>query len=55
MRLFGLEIKRVEKALTPVADWRGGWRVISEAFAGAWQRNEEIKVGDLTCYPYSVG
>ncbi len=51
MRLFGLEIKRVEKALTPVADWRGGWRVISEAFAGAWQRNEEIKVGDLTCYP----
>ena len=24
MRLFGLEIKRVEKALTPVADWRGG-------------------------------
>lgn len=51
MRLLGLEIKRVEKALTPVADWRGGWRVISEAFAGAWQRNEEIKVGDLTCYP----
>ena len=55
MRLFGLEIKRVEKALTPVADWRGGWRVISEAFAGAWQRNEEIKVGDLTCYPTLYG
>ena len=55
MRLFGLEIKRVDKALTPVADWRGGWRVISEAFAGAWQRNEEIKVGDLTCYPTLYG
>lgn len=55
MRLFGLEIKRVEKALTPVADWRGGWRVISESYAGAWQRNEEIKVGDLTCYPTLYG
>ena len=31
MRLFGLEIKRVEKALTPAADWRSGWRVSTEA------------------------
>lgn len=51
MRLFGLEIKRVEKALSPVANWRGGWRVIGESYPGAWQRNDEIKVGDLTCYP----
>lgn len=40
-----------QKALTPVAGWRQGWRIISEPFSGAWQRNEELKVGDLTCYP----
>jgi len=40
-----------QKAMTPVTNWRHGWRVISESFAGAWQRNEEIKVGDVTCYP----
>lgn len=41
----------LQKALTPVADWRQGWRIISEAFAGAWQRNIVEKQGDLTCYP----
>lgn len=50
MRIFGLEIRRA-KALSPANDWRHGWRVIHEPFTGAWQRNEEIKVGDLTCYP----
>ncbi|WP_202844794.1 phage portal protein [Luteimonas saliphila] len=40
-----------QKALTPVSNWRGGWRTIHEPFAGAWQRNDELKVGDLTCYP----
>lgn len=40
-----------EKALTPVPNWRNGWRVIGEAYAGAWQRNDETKVGELTCYP----
>lgn len=40
-----------QKALNPVADWRQGWRVISEATTGGWQRNEEVKVGDLSCYP----
>src|SRR5690606_413726 len=39
------------KAVSPVVDWRNGWRVIHEPSIGAWQRNEEIKVGDLTCYP----
>lgn len=50
MKIFGLEIRRA-KALSPVADWRHGWRVISEPFTGAWQSNQEEKVGDLSCYP----
>jgi HK97 family phage portal protein len=50
MRIFGFDISR-KKALSPVADWRHGWRVIHEPYAGAWQKNEELKVGDLTCYP----
>ena len=55
MRIFGLEIKRAEKQLTPVADWRGGWgwggRTISEPFPGAWQQNADEKRADILCYP----
>lgn len=51
MKIFGLEIRRAKKALSPISGWSRGWRVISESFTGAWQRNEEIKVADLTCYP----
>jgi HK97 family phage portal protein len=50
MRFLGLEINRA-KALQPVTGWRAGWRVITESFAGAWQQNKEVKVGDLSCYP----
>lgn len=54
MRIFGLEIKRAEKQLTPVADWRGGWgwksRIV-EPFPGAWQMNVEEKRADILCYP----
>lgn len=50
MRLFGLEIRRAEKALSPVAH-RGGWRTIFEPFAGAWQRNMEEKRETLLAYP----
>lgn len=50
MRILGFNITR-EKALQPVADWRQGWRVIHEPYAGAWQRNDELKRGDITCYP----
>lgn len=40
------------KLLNPVAGYgTGGWRTIHEPFTGAWQRNIEEKVGDLTCYP----
>lgn len=51
MRIFGLEIKRAEKALHAVSDWRGGWHRIQEPFTGAWQRNCEEKQADLLCYP----
>ena len=49
MKIFGLEIK---KALSPVGSaWRNAWRVISEPFAGAWQRNIEETQADLITYP----
>jgi len=51
MRIFGLEIKRAQKALSPVSSWRQGWRVIHEPYTGAWQRNDEVLHGDLVCYP----
>lgn len=50
MRIFGLDIKRSEKALSPVPD-RGGWRTIHEPYTGAWQQNMEEKRGTLLCYP----
>ena len=50
MKFLGFEITR-RKALSAVTDWRQGWRVISEAYAGAWQRNDEETRGDITCYP----
>jgi HK97 family phage portal protein len=40
-----------QKAMQPVNDWRRGWRVIHEPYTGAWQKNDELKRGDLTCYP----
>lgn len=50
MRIFGFNITR-EKAAKPVTDWRRGWRVIHEPYTGAWQKNDELNRGDLTCYP----
>lgn len=51
MKIFGLEIRRAEKALHPVSDWSGGWQRIIEPFSGAWQMNVEEKRGTLLCYP----
>ena len=49
MKLLGWEIK---KAMEPIGGtWRNAWRVISEPFAGAWQRNIEETQGDLLTYP----
>lgn len=50
MRIFGLNIGR-KKTVQPVPDYRRGWRTIFEPYTGAWQRNEELKVGDLSSYP----
>jgi HK97 family phage portal protein len=51
MKIFGLEIRRAEKALHAVSDWRDGWRRIHEPYAGAWQQNVEEKQGTVLCYP----
>lgn len=53
MRLFGFNITRAraeEKALSAIPQ-RGWWRLISEPFTGAWQRNLSETQQDLTCYP----
>lgn len=54
MRIFGLEITKAARQLTPVADWRGGWgwggRIL-EPFPGAFQQNAEEKRADILCYP----
>jgi len=49
MRLLGLEISRAgkQKALAPVMPRRSGWRTILESFAGAWQRNVEVKYDNV--------
>ncbi len=51
MRIFGLEIGRAQKQLTPVPEHGGWWRRILEPFAGAWQRNIEEKRETVLCYP----
>lgn len=51
MRLFGFELTRITKALNPIPAMNAGWRIISEPFTGAWQRNMEIERQDLLCYP----
>lgn len=51
MKIFGMNIGRVAKALNPVPMTRNGWRVITEAFTGAWQRNITETHADLSCYP----
>lgn len=51
MRVFGLTITRETKALAP-ADSRGGWwPIVRESFAGAWQRNIEVKQSDVLAFP----
>lgn len=51
--LFGF-LRRADKADKGYelhAAHRGGWRLISEPFSGAWQRNMEEKRGALFLYP----
>ncbi len=55
MRLFGLDIRRTKAAVNPVS-WPttvtnlGGWRTILEPFAGAWQRNIEIRTESVLSF-----
>lgn len=49
MRIFGFNITR--KSLNQVPLFQGGWRIISEPFTGAWQRNMHAEQSDLLCYP----
>lgn len=50
MKIFGWEIGRA-KQLSPVPDYRSGWRRILEPFSGAWQQNVEEKQSTVLCYP----
>lgn len=52
MRFLKLQIGKapVEKGLQQV-DQRGWGRVIGEAFAGAWQRNVEVRVDNVVSHP----
>lgn len=55
MRLpFGLELTRTDKAFPPTlsnVDNRGGWwPIIRETFAGAWQQNVEVEMGNVLTY-----
>lgn len=50
MRLFGLDIMRTSKSLTPVPT-RGWFGLIREPFTGAWQKDLEETRGTMLCYP----
>jgi HK97 family phage portal protein len=39
------------KAFNPIPLMNQGWRIISEPFTGAWQRNMSEKQGTILCYP----
>lgn len=48
MRILGLEIKRADKLAQQLHNPRQ-WHplIVHEPFSGAWQRNQEMKMGDL--------
>ncbi|RVJ03362.1 phage portal protein [Sinorhizobium medicae] len=50
MRLFGLSITRAaatdEKAMSPVNQGRGWWRIL-EPYSGAWQQNVEVRYNSV--------
>lgn len=51
MKILGFTFGRQKAMETVGGTWRNAWRIISEPFAGAWQRNMEEKQGDLITYP----
>jgi hypothetical protein len=53
VKLFGWTITREkteQKALQPIYGHGGWWSLIREPFAGAWQRNLEIKTESVLTY-----
>jgi HK97 family phage portal protein len=53
---FGYELRltRATGPLTPVPErrrYRGSWPVVREPYTGAWQKNEEIALSDVTQNP----
>lgn len=51
MKIFGREVGRREKALAPVESRGGWWPVVREPFAGAWQKNVEVKLDSVLSHP----
>jgi len=51
MNLFGLQITTQKAATGQPTQGTGGWYRVSEPYAGAWQRNDEEKRGDVLTYP----
>jgi phage portal protein BeeE len=50
MKIFGFDITRRKKALSPV-DQRGGWwPLVVESFTGAWPRNVEVNRDVVLAY-----
>lgn len=53
MKIFGLTIartSRLQKDLSPVDASRGWWPLIRESFAGAWQRNVEVRKDEVLSF-----
>jgi HK97 family phage portal protein len=51
MNIFGLTIARTKSLNAVPGAGSGGWRRITEPFAGAWQKGVEEKQTDLITYP----
>lgn len=51
MKLLGLDIRRQEKAISPVSAFRGGWYTILESFSGAWQQNVTVNRDNVFSNP----
>lgn len=51
MKIFGLEITRARKALSPPQQWRGGWHTIYESHPGAWQQDVKVSQDTVLAYP----
>jgi HK97 family phage portal protein len=54
MKIFGIEIPRRKKELSPIYDSRGWVSLVQESFAGAWQRNAVPVNQNLALSYYAV-